>query len=75
MVKGGTEQLPVRSLPAETVEFPVSHATDKGMPLIRREPQDRPSGLPAVAHADLAAGQARHLDAVAVGITQRALNP
>ena len=58
------------TLPAETVEFPVSYASDKSMPLVRREPEDRPSGVPAVTNADLATGQARHLDAVAVGVTQ-----
>jgi hypothetical protein len=65
----------VRSLPAETVEFPVSHAAEKSMPLVRGEPEDRPLGVSAVANADFATGQARHLDAVAVGIAQRALNP
>ena len=65
----------MRSLPAETVKFSVSHAAEKGMPLVRREPEDRPCGVPAVANADLATGQARHLDAIAVGVAQRALNP
>jgi hypothetical protein len=63
------------ALPVETVEFPVSYAAEKSMPLVRREPEDRPSGVPAIANADLAAGQARHLDAVAVRVTQRALDP
>jgi hypothetical protein len=45
------------------------------VPLRRREPQDRSCGVPAVADADRAAGQARHLDAVAVGVTQRTLDP
>jgi hypothetical protein len=58
------------TLPVETVEFPVSYASDKSMPLARREPEDRPFGVPAVTNADLATGQARHLDAVAVGVTQ-----
>ena len=62
-------------LPAETVEFPVPHAAEKSVPLIRREPQDGPGRVPAVANADLATGQARHLDAVAVGVTQGALDP
>jgi hypothetical protein len=31
--------------------------------------------MPAVANADLTPGQARYLDAVAVGVTQRALDP
>src|SRR5271166_3030458 len=61
------------TLPAETVEFPVSYASEKGMPLVRREPEDRPPGVPAVANADLGTGQARHLDTIAVGVTQRAL--
>ncbi len=65
----------IRSLPAEAVELPVPHAAEKSMPLIRRELQDRPSGISAVANADLAPGQARHLDAVAVGVTQGALDP
>jgi hypothetical protein len=43
-------------LPAETVEFPVSYASEKGMPLVRREPEDWPSGVPAVTNADLATG-------------------
>jgi hypothetical protein len=62
-------------LTAETVEFPVSDAAEKSVPLVRCEPEDWPYGVPAVANADLATGQARHLDAVAVGVTQGALNP
>jgi hypothetical protein len=65
----------IRPLPAEAVEFPVPDAAEKGVPLIRREPQDRPCGIPAVTNADLAPGQARYLDAVAVGVAQRALDP
>src|SRR4029077_7040152 len=57
------------------VEFPVSHAPEKSVPLVRREPQDRPCGIPAVADADLAPGQAGHLDAVAGRVAQRALDP
>lgn len=45
------------------------------MPLGRGEPQDRPGGVPAVADADLATREAGHLDAIAVGVTQRALHP
>jgi len=63
------------ALTAETVEFPVPDATEKSMPLVRCEHQDWPYRVPAVANADLATGQARHLDAVAVGVTQGALNP
>ena len=60
---------------AEAVEFAVSYAAEESVPLRRREPQDRSRGVPAVADADRAAGQARHLDAVAVGVTQRTLDP
>src|SRR5260370_5422433 len=65
----------VRSRPAETVEFSVACASEKRMPFVRRKSKNRPFGVPAVANADAAIGQARHLDAVAVGETQRALNP
>ena len=37
-----TGQSRIRSLPAETVEFPVSYAAEKSMPLVRREPEDQP---------------------------------
>ena len=70
-----TARMAVRSLPAETVEFPVSHAAEKSVPFVRGESENRPSGIPAIADADLARGQARHLNAVAVGETQRALDP
>ena len=63
------------ALPAKMIKFPVSYAAQKRTPLLRREPEDRPRGVPAVANADRATGQARHLDAVAVGVTQRALDP
>jgi hypothetical protein len=63
------------ALPAEAVEFPVPDAAEKGVPLIRREPQDGPRGVSAVPNADLAPGQARYLNAVAVGVAQRALDP
>jgi hypothetical protein len=58
-----------------TTETVVSYAPDKGMPLPRRKPEDRPPNVFAVPNADLATGQVRHLDAVPVGVTQRALNP
>jgi len=45
------------------------------VPLVGREPEDWTYGVPAVANADLATGQAGHLDAVAVGVTQGALSP
>jgi hypothetical protein len=60
---------------AESVEFPVSHSAEKGMPLARGELENRAGGVLAVADTDLAAGQARDLDAVAVGEAQRTLNP
>jgi hypothetical protein len=63
------------SLPAEAVELPVPDAAEEGVPLIRREPQDGPRGVSAVANADLAPRQARYLDAVTVGVAQRALDP
>jgi hypothetical protein len=62
-------------LSGEAVEFPISDASEKSTPLVRREPEDRSCRVPAVANADLAIWQARHLDAIAVGVTQRALNP
>ena len=49
--------------------------TDERVPLVRCEPQDRTGGVPAVADSDLASLQIRHLDAVAVGKAQRALDP
>ena len=45
-----------RSLHAETVEFPVVDATEECAPFIRREPENRPFGFPAVTDPDLAAG-------------------
>jgi hypothetical protein len=63
------------ALSAETVEFPVSDAAEKSVPLVRCERQNWPYGVPAVPNADLATGQARHLDTVAVRVTQGALNP
>lgn len=64
-----------RSLLAEAVEFSVPDASEKGMPFVRCESENQPCGVPAVAHADPAIGQTRHLDAVTVGETQGALNP
>lgn len=45
------------------------------MPFVRGKPENRSSGISAVANANAAIGEARHLDAVSVGETQRALNP
>jgi len=69
----GGIQVPL--LPAETIEFSVSHASKEGVPFVRRESENRSLGVPAVANPDPAAGQARYLDAVAVGEAQRALDP
>jgi len=48
--------MPTRPLLTKTVEFPVMHATDKCVPFVRRERQNRPSGVPAVADTDAAIG-------------------
>jgi hypothetical protein len=48
--------VPLRPLPAETVEFSVSHAAEKCVPFVRRKRQNRPAGVPAVADADPAIG-------------------
>ena len=67
--------MPVRSLPAKAVEFSLSCAAEKSIPFVRCKPENWPFGVPAVTQADRFTGQARHLDTVAVGETQRALNP
>src|ERR1700722_5225761 len=68
-------RLPASSLSAETVELSVSHTAEKCVPFIRGEPEDRTAAVPAIAYADLTGGEARLLDAVAVGEAQRALSP
>jgi hypothetical protein len=45
-------QLTVRSLAAEAIEFSVLRASEKCVPFVRRESENRPFGLPAVAKAD-----------------------
>jgi len=68
----------VAELPGDSVGIRDSRdpdAAEKGVPLIRREPQDGPRGVSAVPNADLASRQARYLDAVTVGVAQRALDP
>ena len=52
----GYRTLLSRSLHAETVEFPVAYASEECVPFIRREPENRPFGFPAVTDPDLAAG-------------------
>ncbi len=51
------------------------YASDKGVPFIWSEPENRTFAVPAVANADLIVGEAGYLDAVAVREAQRALNP
>ena len=46
----------VRSLPAETIEFSVSYASEKRLPFVRCKPENRPFGVPAVANTDLVIG-------------------
>ena len=41
-----------RSLPAETVKFSVSYASEKSMPLVRSKTENRTFGVPAIADAD-----------------------
>jgi hypothetical protein len=60
---------------AEPVELPVAHPSEKRAPFIRRESENRAFGVLAVADTDPSVGQARHLDAVAVGEAQRTLDP
>jgi hypothetical protein len=71
----GSSTLFALLLPAETVEFSVSCASEKSVPFGRCKSENRTFGVPAVANTDLAIRQARHLDAVAVSETQRTLNP
>src|ERR1700757_1703361 len=66
---------PCAGMPADPVDFPEPRAGDEGIPLSRREPQDRPLRAPAVANPDLAFGQVRCLDAVAVGEAEGTLDP
>jgi hypothetical protein len=57
------------------VELSVSYASDKSVPFARCEPEHRAIRVLAVPNADLASRQAGHLDAVAIGETQTALDP
>ena len=60
---------------AEAVELAVPNATDERVPFFWREAENSASSIPAVPDANLAAGQARHLNAVTVRETQRAFHP
>src|SRR5215471_2650299 len=76
LTQAGRERVcPIRTLLAELVEFSISSAAKKGMPFARGEPEHRAGGVLGITYADLAAGQAGYLDAVAVGKTQRTLDP
>ena len=52
----GYRALLLRSLHAETVEFPVAYASEECVPFIRRESENRSFGFPAVTDPDLAVG-------------------
>jgi hypothetical protein len=67
--------VPARPLPTETVKFSVSYAPEEGVPFVRREPEYCPGRVAAVADTDLATGEIGYLDAIAIGVAQRALNP
>jgi hypothetical protein len=60
---------------AETVEFPVSRASEKGPPFLWGKPEEQLLRVPAVADADAAVVEICDLNAVAVSKAQRALNP
>jgi hypothetical protein len=62
-------------LAAEAVKFTVPDAADKRTPLIRCEAENRTCSVPAVADTYVPARQARHLNTVAISVTQRAFRP
>ena len=53
---GSYSTLFVRSLPAETVEFPLWCTPEKRVPFIRCKSENCPFGVPAVANTDPAIG-------------------
>jgi hypothetical protein len=57
------------------VELTVSYAADECRPLRWSEAENGAFGVLAVADADVAVRHGRYLDAVAIGIAQRALGP
>ena len=59
----------------ETIEFSVSCSSEECMPFARCKSENRTFGVLTVANTDLAIRQACHLDAVAIGETQGALDP
>src|SRR5215831_8191401 len=74
-VAGQYSRCPILKLPAKLVEFPTACAAEKCMPFTRSEPEHRAGRVLGIADADPAIGQAGHLDTVAVGKTQRTLDP
>jgi hypothetical protein len=59
----------------ETVEFSVSYSSEKGVPFVRVKAENRAFGVLAVANADVPAGKAGYLDAVAVREAKGTLDP
>jgi len=50
----GATALCLRSLPAETIEFSVSHPSEESVPFVRCKSENCPLGVPAVTYTDLA---------------------
>jgi len=79
-IKGQREQgvmvpCPVNILSAEPVKLSLACAAEKCMPFVRSEPKHWAGGVLGIADADPAIGQAGNLDTVAIGETQRTLDP
>src|SRR5262249_22955138 len=66
---------PICTLSAKAVEFPIAGAAQKRTPLAWGEPEHWARWVLAVADTDPAIGQASDLDAVAVAVTKRTLDP
>jgi len=79
-IKGQREQgamvpCPFNILYAEPVKLSLACAAEKCMPFVRSEPKHWAGGVLGIADADPAIGQAGNLDTVAIGETQRTLDP
>jgi hypothetical protein len=79
-IKGQREQgvrapCPINILSAEQVELSLACAAEKCMPFVRSEPEHWARGILGIADADPTIGQAGNLDTVAIGETQRTLDP
>jgi hypothetical protein len=79
-IKGQCEQgvmapCPVNILSAEPVKLSLACAAEKCMPFVRGEPEHWAGWVLGIADADPAIGQAGNLDTVAIGETQRTLDP